>query len=185
MAYSLNHAQVNGMITEQVKLIKKKSGQFPQRRGLKVPLDMDADELSQRPGLKSLEEEEADGFPQRTRLRSLEKEVNEFPQRQGLKSSETRANKPPHPRDLRRGSGLTPQPSRTIPWKRDGTLARQSPTIPELIVVSEPDDIPFEELTSYVYDDVAGAGVSIFIVDTGINAAHPASSPTRPSSDRS
>jgi subtilisin family serine protease len=81
-------------------------------------------------------------------------------------------------RDLGRGGGLIPRESkfiprgtRTTPQKRDGMLERQQSAPLELRMVSQEPDTELAD--DFLFDSVAGEGITVYVVDTGINQAHP------------
>jgi hypothetical protein len=82
-------------------------------------------------------------------------------------------------RDLKHHRG-TPHQNKTTPWKRDGVLERQRNAGADLVVVSQPPGVKLRGLKDYVYDSKARDGVTIYVVDTGINEYHEGSPPTLP-----
>ena len=54
--------------------------------------------------------------------------------------------------------------------KRATTLSTQTTPVTELRLISQPTDVPdIAQLQNYVFDQTAGAGITIYIVESGIN----------------
>jgi hypothetical protein len=56
-----------------------------------------------------------------------------------------------------------------------GPFRRQINADTQLRIVSQPRNVPLEDLTGYYYIPEAGRGVTIYIVDSGANLRHPVS----------
>jgi len=61
------------------------------------------------------------------------------------------------------------------------TLATQTKPVSELRVISQPTDVPnVASLENYVFDEVAGDGITIYVVEDGVNTASSVSVPVSP-----
>lgn len=63
--------------------------------------------------------------------------------------------------------------SSTNMFKRDGTFITQTDALDELKVISQAEGIPLADTKGYKYDDKAGEGIWIYVIDTGANKDHP------------
>lgn len=62
--------------------------------------------------------------------------------------------------------------------KRDEILVKDDKAPPELRLVSQPQsqpDLDLDKLQNYVYDDKGGQGVTVYVIDSGVNLNHPVS----------
>ena len=65
----------------------------------------------------------------------------------------------------------TSAPTATIA-KRDGVFTTQTTPVTELRVISQPTTVPdVGSVQNYVYDDKAGSGIYMYMVEDGINTA--------------
>ena len=56
--------------------------------------------------------------------------------------------------------------------KRDGSILMQQDARDELKVISQSSGAPLSELPGYAYDARGGRGITVYVVDTGINTNH-------------
>ena len=59
--------------------------------------------------------------------------------------------------------------------KRDGTILLQQDAHDDLKMFSQADGAPLSGLPGYAYDSVSGQGITVYVIDTGINPDHPVS----------
>ena len=61
--------------------------------------------------------------------------------------------------------------------KRATTLSTQITPVTELRVISQPTDVPnVASVQNYVFDEKAGAGITIYVLESGVNTASEVSS---------
>ena len=66
----------------------------------------------------------------------------------------------------------TPPPDQTLK-KRDGTITSQLDAVTELSVIAQPSGSALADVRNYVFDNVAGEGAYIYLIEYGINPGHP------------
>ena len=82
--------------------------------------------------------------------------------------------------DLERQRASTP-PSPNCPpencshRKRDGSILMQQDAGDELKVFSQARGVSLADLPGYAYDARGGRGITVYVIDTGINPDHPVS----------
>lgn len=59
--------------------------------------------------------------------------------------------------------------------KRDGTILTQQDALDDLKLVSQARGARLAELPGYSYDSRGGQGITVYVIDTGINPNHPVS----------
>ena len=65
--------------------------------------------------------------------------------------------------------------------KRDGAILLQPGARNELKMFSQAsDDVKLSDLPGYAYDSMGGRGITVYIIDTGINPNHPVSATRLP-----
>jgi len=79
--------------------------------------------------------------------------------------------------NLGRETGGSPPPPNCPPEncshrKRDGTILIQPDAPDELKVFSQAANAPLPGLPGYAYDSMGGRGITVYVVDTGINPDH-------------
>ena len=60
--------------------------------------------------------------------------------------------------------------------KRDGTIMMQPPgllPIDDLKMFSQANSARLSDLPGYVYDSIGGRGITVYVIDSGINPNHP------------
>ena len=65
-----------------------------------------------------------------------------------------------------------PESSSCSNGKRDGTILVQQNPPEDLKLFSQARGVSLSELTSYAYDSRGGQGVTVYILDTGLNSQH-------------
>src|SRR6266545_348980 len=75
------------------------------------------------------------------------------------------------------GTHLSPDctPENCSLRKRDGTILLQRNARNELKMFSQASDVSLSELPGYAYDSMGGRGITVYVIDTGINPNHPVS----------
>jgi len=68
-----------------------------------------------------------------------------------------------------------PESSSCSNGKRDGSILVQQNPPEDLKLFSQARGALLSELTSYAYDSRGGQGVTVYIIDTGLNSQHPVS----------
>lgn len=69
-------------------------------------------------------------------------------------------------------SPTTPAPEMRV-QKRDGTITSQTSAKTDLSVIAQPSGFALADVKNYVYDDVAGEGAYVYLIEYGINVGHP------------
>jgi len=59
--------------------------------------------------------------------------------------------------------------------KRDGSILMQQNARVDLKVISQASGVPLSGLPGYAYDSRGGRGISVYVMDTGIDPSHPVS----------
>ena len=62
--------------------------------------------------------------------------------------------------------------------KRDGTILMQQGARDELKIISQARGASLSELPGYAYDSMGGQGITVYVIDTGINPYHQVSAKT-------
>ena len=76
-------------------------------------------------------------------------------------------------------TGTTPSPNcppeGCSKRKRDGIILMQQNAPDELKIISQARGAYLSRLPGYAYDSMGGRGVTVYVIDTGINQHHPVS----------
>lgn len=80
--------------------------------------------------------------------------------------------------DLKKSSTSSTSPSPQCPLedcshqKRDGIIRMQRGAREELKMFSQPMGVPLSSLPGYAFDSKGGLGITVYVIDSGINPDH-------------